>query len=61
MAPKRYPFPMRDIFSEGRRGFRNYSANPFRPHSDRYREWERGFNYEYFKAQKRATNFIYRT
>jgi hypothetical protein len=59
VAPRKYPFPMRDIFAEGRKGFRNNSVNPFRPHSDRYREWERGYNHEYFNARRRSIKSLH--
>lgn len=57
MGRRKYPFPMRDIFIQGREGFRGNSRNPFRPHTDKYREWERGYNHEYYVARQRAIKF----
>ncbi len=50
---RRYPFPMRDIVHQGRIGFRRNKNNPFPTTSDRYREWLRGYNLEYYSNLKR--------
>jgi len=47
---RRYPFPMRDIIEQGRNGFRRNKNNPFPPTSDRAREWQRGYNKEYYRC-----------
>ena len=52
---RRYPFPMRDIVHQGRIGFRRNKNNPFPTTSDRYREWLRGYNLEYYSNLKRLS------
>jgi hypothetical protein len=42
-------------FESGKTGFRNNMYNPFHPKSDLYKEWERGYNREYFDNLKRLT------
>lgn len=41
---------MRDILEQGRNGFRRNKNNPFPPTSDRAREWQRGYNKEYYRC-----------
>ena len=50
---RRYPFPMRDIVHQGRIGFKRNKNNPFPVTSDRYKEWLRGYNLEYYSNLKR--------
>ena len=42
-------------FESGKIGFRNNMYDPFHPKSDLYKEWERGYNREYFDNLKRLT------
>ena len=42
-------------FESGKIGFRNNMYNPFHPKYDLYKEWERGYNREYFDNLKRLT------
>ena len=42
-------------FESGKIGFKNNMDNPFHPESDLYKEWERGYNKEYFDNLKRLT------
>jgi len=46
---------MRDIVHQGRIGFRRNKNNPFPTTSDRYREWLRGYNLEYYSNLKRLS------
>lgn len=48
---RKYPFPMRDILDQGRSGFRRNKNNPFHHGSDRSKEWQRGYNKEYYRCQ----------
>ena len=48
-------------FFEGREGFRVNSYNPYRPKSLEHKEWERGYNRQYFinlNKIKRNTNNV---
>ena len=40
-------------FESGKVGFKKDRDNPFHPKSDLYKEWERGYNREYFDNLKR--------
>jgi hypothetical protein len=42
-------------FEDGKIGFKKNTGNPFHPKSDLYKEWERGYNKEYFDNLKRLT------
>jgi hypothetical protein len=42
-------FPFVDTFNEGKEGFVRNRNNPYREGTDRYREWERGYNTAYFE------------
>jgi len=44
---------MRDIVHQGRIGFKRNKNNPFPVTSDRYKEWLRGYNLEYYSNLKR--------
>jgi hypothetical protein len=35
-------------FEAGKRGFRTNAENPYQEGSHNYKEWERGYNQEYF-------------
>lgn len=47
---------MSDIVDQGREGFRKNRKNPFHLSSDRFREWERGYNKAYYENLKRLGN-----
>jgi hypothetical protein len=44
-------------FESGKIGFKKNMYNPFHPKSDLYKEWERGYNTEYFDNLKRVYRF----
>ena len=50
---KKWIYPMSDIVDQGREGFRKNRKNPFHLSSDRFREWERGYNKAYYENLKR--------
>ena len=43
-------------FEEGKTGFKKNMYNPFHLKSDLYKEWERGYNQEYFDNLKRLSD-----
>jgi len=45
-------------FESGKIGFKKNMYNPFHPKSDLYKEWERGYNTEYFDNLKRLTGSV---
>ena len=49
-------------FFAGREGFRANSYNPYRPRSLEHKEWERGYNRQYFinlkRTHERETNSV---
>lgn len=45
-------FPMDAVFEEGQRGFWKWNVNPYREGTDKYKEWERGFNHAYYENLK---------
>jgi hypothetical protein len=45
-------------FESGKIGFKKNMDNPFHPKSDLYKEWERGYNTEYFDNLKKFTGSV---
>jgi hypothetical protein len=45
-------------FESGKIGFKKNMYNPFHPKSDLYKEWERGYNTEYFDNLKKLTGSV---
>ena len=50
----KWVYPMSDIVDQGREGFRKNRKNPFHLSSDRFREWERGYNKAYFETLRKV-------
>ncbi len=45
-----YPLPIQ--FTQGQLGFHQNKTNPYKVDTPAYKEWERGYNSEYFENLK---------
>lgn len=50
-------YPLKKILEEGKVGFRENLTNPYAYGTSRCKEWERGFNKNYFGRLKEVKSF----